>query len=689
MTTETQHLSVSQAKSCLARTGFRKILGLTEPSSEAMEIGSRFHAAVEAFWRDMATAEITGEKGEVKRLFDAYTEFTTNEFITPEGIEQEFKFILDGMDVIGFIDLIYTREDLAGKIIGDYKTKSERSAEKDGNKVNADELLQLAVYAHALQLPLPVKGEIHNIVKAKKPWVYITEIWIDQRMVDMALDRLRVLIEAYRTLHFRPEPSWKCEYCAFWERCQGGDAFDGNFNNLLAPHMRVDTKGVIAMEQVIEAPGRAVSVPEKSEVSVEAVPPSRKRYIKLALIGEHGTLKTRTALQFPRPRVIDTEFGTDHYQEEFGLQEGHDVFPTTNINEVDRLILELAKTPTADTLIIDSFTLYCDAVTSYFISRYQVKEVSSKGNKGDYYTLQPRDYQPINEYLNRRMRMLLNLRCNVILTCHVKDEYDDLKKTGNKLPDAFKKMVFYMDTVIYLKKSIGTNGELNVMAEVEKDRTHCLPARFLGFGIDYLREKWAKYFAQHAEAVVLDEIPSVVATVTTVVANGAANEAEPVVPVAAVQLPVVSVGTTVTESAINADPVSLNSRKQIREKFLKLGASEAAADCWIADFVAMNGLKNQQGGIDIAQGVIQAAAKKIDMGALWTLVLEYARQLMRIDDARVLKICEKRGKATFAELSEAQKVEIAGLMEAQMQPPELAIHVARFPFRAKRTDKSA
>ncbi len=183
---------------------------------------------------------------------------------------------------------------------------------------------------------------------------------------------------------------------------------------------------------------------------------SRNKKFKLFLSGPPGGLKTRVALMLsdnknreePAVGVIDTEFGTDHYRDQFAFRLKQENDPKVIYSEVRKLV----KNPgNIRTLIFDTFSVYYDALMELWVDRFQKRELTSAGNKGEYYTLQPRDYVHINRSAGKLVRMLLKCDLNIICICQNKEEWKDMKVVGSVF-DGWKRLPYYFDTVIKIEK---------------------------------------------------------------------------------------------------------------------------------------------------------------------------------------------------------------------------------------------
>lgn len=189
--------------------------------------------------------------------------------------------------------------------------------------------------------------------------------------------------------------------------------------------------------------------------------------LKLLLFGDVGTGKTVTSLSFPNPAVIDTENGTLYYSEHFKFHRTQ----TTEPAIVKAVIDELLEDPKDfKTFVIDSFTVIYDSILNNHEKRMKLKT----GNIN--YVLQPLDYKFIKAEVKGIILKLLALDMNVIVTAHSTNLYSDsefMKIIGSKA-EGPKQMPYMFDVVLRLTKT----GPTEFWAEVDKDRTNKLPAKF-------------------------------------------------------------------------------------------------------------------------------------------------------------------------------------------------------------------
>jgi len=202
---------------------------------------------------------------------------------------------------------------------------------------------------------------------------------------------------------------------------------------------------------------------------------TRTPRLKIFLYGDTGTLKTRTALQFPAPAVLDLEGGTELYSDEFEFS----VFPASTADEVMQAVDWLrANEHPWRTLVVDPITLYWDMLQRKWSDIYMLRRRGGKGHKHEFYDLQPSDWGTIKSEHKLLNRKLFELDMHLVLTAHQKVLYSDggggnfMEKTGLTF-DGEKRLPYLFDIVVRCFRT--ENGEH--MAEVIKDRTNKLPAK--------------------------------------------------------------------------------------------------------------------------------------------------------------------------------------------------------------------
>ena len=172
-------------------------------------------------------------------------------------------------------------------------------------------------------------------------------------------------------------------------------------------------------------------------------PEKSKKFLKIALYGKGGSGKTRFALSFPAPCVVDTEKGTDPYIGKYGFL----VKRVNRWKELEPIIKYCQKNPDdRHTLVIDSATVfYQDLIND--LSEYAK---AKRGNEVMTYAEWGVEKRRWASFLN----MLVFLPMHVILTFREKDEYVETvsrdgqevrKKTGDTYAEADKQTEYIFD----------------------------------------------------------------------------------------------------------------------------------------------------------------------------------------------------------------------------------------------------
>lgn len=140
--------------------------------------------------------------------------------------------------------------------------------------------------------------------------------------------------------------------------------------------------------------------------------------------------------------------------------------------------------PGTKTIGIDSFTALCDLFREMWRETFLRREIGSKGHKGEYYSLQPKDYQLINADIQAFVFELIRQACNVYVTAQPKPIYQ--REGNNPIPqatddeqaDAWKRLAHYFDTVIEIERA---RPDLVIATCMQKDRNRLLPPPPLRF----------------------------------------------------------------------------------------------------------------------------------------------------------------------------------------------------------------
>lgn len=162
--------------------------------------------------------------------------------------------------------------------------------------------------------------------------------------------------------------------------------------------------------------------------------------LKVLIYGLPGTGKTRAALSFPRPAVIDSEGGTDLYAGRDGVPD----FSVMRAKTMDELFSAIAfiqsdNGKTFDTLVIDSITVFYDV---------QKDAAAKTANNGE---MNMKLWNRVNGRMNTLYITLMNLPIHVVVIAAETDLFEgeglNLKRTGSK-PDSDKKVMRPFDFVI-------------------------------------------------------------------------------------------------------------------------------------------------------------------------------------------------------------------------------------------------
>lgn len=163
-------------------------------------------------------------------------------------------------------------------------------------------------------------------------------------------------------------------------------------------------------------------------------PTSTKKYLKVATFGDGGSGKTRFALSFPKPAVIDTEHGTDPYKKKHKFRVHH----LNRWKQLAPVISWLKANPGVyETFVIDSATVFYQDLIQDIVDYIKNKRGNETMTKGDW-GVQKRRWAAF-------MNLLVELPMHVVLNFREKPEYLEttsrdgeelLKKTGNYLLEA-------------------------------------------------------------------------------------------------------------------------------------------------------------------------------------------------------------------------------------------------------------
>lgn len=236
-------------------------------------------------------------------------------------------------------------------------------------------------------------------------------------------------------------------------------------------------------------------------VSAKGVP----RRVKALFYGPTGTRKTRMALPFPCPAVVDLEDGTKWYADEFDF----DVLPAIpDFSTYSSVVDWLAKGEHKYlTLVTDPASILWDMLQKQWSDTFLIRNIGGKGFKFDFYNMQPSDWKHVKGEWKDLMTRLMGLDMHVIFTARRSDLFADgelMRKIGEK-PDGEKNMIYYFDIVLKFDK----NEKGETIAIVEKDRTGKLPNVPFPMSYDVIEKAFgAEYLNREIDPSLMPKLAS-------------------------------------------------------------------------------------------------------------------------------------------------------------------------------------
>ena len=206
-----------------------------------------------------------------------------------------------------------------------------------------------------------------------------------------------------------------------------------------------------------------------------ATPSESTPHWKVLLWGDTGTLKSRTALHFPAPCVLDLERGTQAYRAEFD-------FRVREVgNDVDKIMETIVWL--RDSIGKNDYrTFVCDPISAYYFALqrkwnaiFMNRLRGRKGHKHEWFEWGPKEYQTVKAEAQALTTALCSLPLNVVCTAHNKLTYasgggEIMTVTGESF-DGDKKLSRPFDIIIHLMRDPDGTCHWNVI----KDRTSRLP----------------------------------------------------------------------------------------------------------------------------------------------------------------------------------------------------------------------
>lgn len=168
-----------------------------------------------------------------------------------------------------------------------------------------------------------------------------------------------------------------------------------------------------------------------------------EKRLKLYMYGAPGSGKTRAAIQFPKPFIIDTERGCENKNYIAAIKDvGGRIYQTSDCDDVINAVLSLMREKhNYKTLVIDTMTVVHDNLIEKEIKIFEKKRKDNKDvDMRAVYGNRTRKMQHL-------MNLLLRLDMNIILTSHVKDGNE-----GGIAIDGFKGLERLFDLVLEIRK---------------------------------------------------------------------------------------------------------------------------------------------------------------------------------------------------------------------------------------------
>lgn len=172
--------------------------------------------------------------------------------------------------------------------------------------------------------------------------------------------------------------------------------------------------------------------------------------------GQSGSGKTSLIGSFPRPYIIDTDYGLetligkdveyDEYYTRLGDEGAKDIWPTI-LEKVE----EFAN-PTHDTLAVDSLTTIMDVAVAFVLS------------KAGHASIQLQDYNTLYDEIVKLVVRLRRVPCHVVVTAHEEAVRDENSGKLHIIP-------LVMGNKLAPKLPLYFNNIYNVVVEIPKGGT--------------------------------------------------------------------------------------------------------------------------------------------------------------------------------------------------------------------------
>lgn len=205
--------------------------------------------------------------------------------------------------------------------------------------------------------------------------------------------------------------------------------------------------------------------------------------VKTLAWGEPGCGKSRLALSFPKPLVVDLEKSTALYAGEFDflkVEPSAQWKPHQLVYAIVKQIQKGMYAGEAETLVIDPITDYLDALEAALIERQQARGVDLNKLSG---MAKTKAYAELNDAFRAELDKILTLDMHVVFVCRAKNLWgmkDGKMDVLGRQPDC-KELVRYLpDLVLHMQPG----GD----AIVEKSRLGALPPKVRALTFRHIQE---------------------------------------------------------------------------------------------------------------------------------------------------------------------------------------------------------
>lgn len=221
------HVSASQIttfRDCPRKWYLNKVVGLQSPSSDATELGSQVHAALEAYLQgDTDVIGTEDEVGEIARTGAEYLPERGDHLEIELSLEENMPLHDAPVLVKGFVDLI----DHSKSEIVDHKTSGNKRYTKTQRELKIN--VQLMIYAEAYFQRFPEKDKVtltHIYYGTRSRWSKRVSVTVTREHVASEWAQIKETINEMITASCAPDAS---EVFAQYDSCSkyGGCPFKG------------------------------------------------------------------------------------------------------------------------------------------------------------------------------------------------------------------------------------------------------------------------------------------------------------------------------------------------------------------------------------------------------------------------------------------------------------------------------